>query len=314
MGVRKLRNGGVVYELNTPVVAAWLRQAKASFMEKFGGMSIVKEKMVSVMVEYVPVAHAPDALAENRRIEQDSRLEVEDLLTTRWIKPEQRQAPGQKVAHLIACFRTKEAVNQAIHEGLVITGRRVWARRLQREPKRCLKCQSLNTNHFAVECNHLNVCSTCGKEHKTADCDELDSEKFWCINCKALGHASWDQLCPKFLEVSRKLAANDPEHMYRFFPSHKPWTWEQAPTDQELCGSGWRNTSGGNPQEGRDWMTNETGASTARAGNERLRAYDSRRPATQIGPPDQGWSQMAHRQQRLDEFPQGRAQGGTQER
>ena len=90
VGACKLRNGGVVYELNTLAAAAWLRQAKASFMEKFGGTSIVKEKMVLVMVKYVPVAHAPDALVENRRIERDSRLEVEDLLTTRWIKLEQR--------------------------------------------------------------------------------------------------------------------------------------------------------------------------------------------------------------------------------
>ena len=71
-------------------VAAWLRKEKAMFMEKFEGTSVVKEKLVSVMVEYVPVAHTPDSLEENRRIEWDFRIRAEDLLTTRWIKHVQR--------------------------------------------------------------------------------------------------------------------------------------------------------------------------------------------------------------------------------
>jgi len=35
------------------------------------------------------------------------------------------------------------------------------------------------------------------------------------------------------MEVSRRLEVTDPEHTYRFFPSHKPWMWEQDPTGQE---------------------------------------------------------------------------------
>ena len=48
---------------------------------------------------------------------------------------------------------------------------------------------------------------------------ELDSDKFWCINCKRVGQASWDHLCPKFMERRKQLEDTDPESTYRFYPS-----------------------------------------------------------------------------------------------
>ena len=66
---------------------------------------VVRERATSVIVEFVLVAHSPDMLAENRRIEGDSGLKEGSLLTTRWIKPKQRHALGQRAAHLIACFK-----------------------------------------------------------------------------------------------------------------------------------------------------------------------------------------------------------------
>jgi len=104
VGVRRLWNGGILYELDTPEVAMWLRREKGTFMEGFGGSSIMKEKTMAILVEYVPTSHSPDALAENRRIEWDTGLAVEELVSTRWIKLVQRWAPGQCFSHLIAQF------------------------------------------------------------------------------------------------------------------------------------------------------------------------------------------------------------------
>jgi len=39
--VKRLKNGGVVYELNSTEAAAWLRKEKAAFIEGFGGESMV---------------------------------------------------------------------------------------------------------------------------------------------------------------------------------------------------------------------------------------------------------------------------------
>jgi len=69
---------------------AWLRKEKVVFIEHFCGTSIVREKMVSVILEYVPITHNPDALAENRRIEHNSDMHEGALVSTRWIKLEQR--------------------------------------------------------------------------------------------------------------------------------------------------------------------------------------------------------------------------------
>jgi len=87
---KKLCNGGVVYELNSTEAAHWVRLEKTAITDGFGGMSVVREHVISMIVEYVPVSHSPDVVAENRCIEQDSRLKEGSLLATRWIKWELR--------------------------------------------------------------------------------------------------------------------------------------------------------------------------------------------------------------------------------
>jgi len=136
-----------------------------------------------------------------------------------------------------------------IREEIVIAGRRVWTRCMRREPRRCLKCQSLTARHLTAKCEAPNTCSTCSKEHKRAECTKYDNDKFWCVNCKELGHTSWDHLCPHFLEASRQLEITDPEHTYRFFPSQEPWTWEQVPPKSGPYLARWQNPRGMPTQE-----------------------------------------------------------------
>jgi len=99
VGARQLRNGGVLYELNNAKAATWLQNKKVTFIEQYGAMLVMKEKAISVMMEYVPTSHSPDVLAKNRKIECNSGIAAEDLISTRWIKPEQRWAPGQCIVH-----------------------------------------------------------------------------------------------------------------------------------------------------------------------------------------------------------------------
>jgi len=119
-GAKKLRNSGVTYELCSMEAAKWLRGVRTAFMANFGGTSIVKDRGVSVIVEYVLILHNPEALAEYERIECDSRLGKGALISTRWIKPLQRRTSGQCMAHLIAWLRTPKDANQAIREGMIV--------------------------------------------------------------------------------------------------------------------------------------------------------------------------------------------------
>jgi len=311
--------------MNSPKAVHWVQKEKDIFASSLSGTSMVRERMTSVILEYVPVLHNPDTLAENEKIEQDSGLEVGMLISMRWIKPLQRCTPGQLTAHLIVRFKTHKAANHAIRDRVVIVGKRTWARCMWREPKRCLKCQSLTANHLAAECNHPNMCRTCGKEHKTTECGESDSRKFWCANCKVVGHASWDHLCPRFIKVSRRLEKTDPEHMYRFIPNHGPWTWEQEPDGNLMGTGGWRNASSPWLQEDEGWgwgpgakqahpITHNPDLDRSRQceawplmgenqGRRGPQAAGNNMPS-QGGPIDQGWNCRPSQQHRIDELPQ----------
>ena len=103
-----------------------MRKEKSSFTASFGGMFVVKEKSVPVLIEFVPTSHNPDALAENRKIEHDSRIEENTLQSTRWIKPVQRWDAGQLMTHIIMWFSLENTANQAIWDCVVISRKRVW--------------------------------------------------------------------------------------------------------------------------------------------------------------------------------------------
>jgi hypothetical protein len=144
IGAKKLANGGIVFDLDTEEAARWIQANKNAFTSKFSGTATVKDRALTVIVEYVPLSHSPEALAEMRKIERDSKLPIGSLLATRWIKPIQRRTAGQRSAHIIAKFTTTEAANKSIRDGLIIAGKQTWARRMKREPRRCLKCQKYN--------------------------------------------------------------------------------------------------------------------------------------------------------------------------
>ncbi|KIJ25710.1 hypothetical protein M422DRAFT_193111, partial [Sphaerobolus stellatus SS14] len=100
-------------------------------------------------------------------------------------------------------------------DGIVIRGKRVRARKMAREPCRCLKCQKVEANHIAVNCSsEKDICGTCGEEHRTAECKEIDPNKFKCVNCKTHGHASWGRECPAYQHAAHRLRQRDTEATY----------------------------------------------------------------------------------------------------
>ena len=61
-------------------------------------------------------------------------LPAESIESTRWIKPMTRSA-GQRTTHLITKLHSPEAANQALRDGLIIEGKRVWARKMKKNLK-----------------------------------------------------------------------------------------------------------------------------------------------------------------------------------
>jgi hypothetical protein len=123
IGAKELANGGIVFDLDTEEAARWIQANKSAFISKFSGTATIKDRALTVIVEYVPLSHSPEALTEMRKIERDSKLLIGSLLVTRWIKPIHRRTAGQRSAHVIAKFATAEAANQSIRDGLIIAGK-----------------------------------------------------------------------------------------------------------------------------------------------------------------------------------------------
>lgn len=230
-GARKLKNGGIIYEMETAEAAAWLKgnDVMDRFIAKYGGKSIIKNRAFTVVIEYVPVTID---LEENPQdtyhiLEKANNLQPLSILNAKWIKPPYRRTRGQRTAHLIMGFKSQDAANQSIKEGLVVAGKRVWARKLIHEPRRCLKCQRIGAGHLAAECSQKHdTCGTCAEDHRTETCKITEKHEFRCINCEKEGHAAWDRMCPDFLAAATKFTARNPENTYKYFPTNDPESWE----------------------------------------------------------------------------------------
>ncbi|KAL6305583.1 hypothetical protein BKA93DRAFT_845857, partial [Sparassis latifolia] len=115
--VHYMRNGGITYTLDSPESAKWLRRSDVmkSFLEHFGDQaSRVKIHLHSVLAEFVPVACNPSNSNYLQVVEGFNNLDPNSIEEARWIKPPERRAKGQKVAHLILRFNSPTAANRSI--------------------------------------------------------------------------------------------------------------------------------------------------------------------------------------------------------
>jgi hypothetical protein len=214
IGAKKLARGGILFDLNSAEAASWLRRTEVrdAFMEKFSGMSCMRDIECKVLGEFIPIGFEPDAAGAITRIEEDSGLEVNAISRVTWAKAPARRKPGQMVAHLIIVLNSPENANYAIRNGLYIAGRKANIRMMVREPERCAKCQryghgnNKGTPHFAKDCKWVHdTCGGCGQNHRRDDCTANLTRDSFCVNCNTRGHPVWDRNCPVFLERREKL-------------------------------------------------------------------------------------------------------------
>ncbi|TFY52367.1 hypothetical protein EVJ58_g10059 [Rhodofomes roseus] len=229
--VKRLRNGGLLYELNAKEGASWLqrRENMKPFTDKFGLESAIRARHYPCLLRGVPTYFDPGNEDRLRELEEENGWDRYDLTAAHWIKPENKRRPGQTSAYLIAKFSSPQRANDVILHGVSLLGRRVQAKRLVKEARRCLKCQRLEPGHLAKDCDMIvDVCGTCGQDHKTNECTTADWQHH-CVNCKEGGHAAWSRMCPAFIEATRKVQGADKLAQYRFFPlMDDPTTWDHT--------------------------------------------------------------------------------------
>lgn len=289
MAVKKLANGGIVYEMDSNATAAWLRgnTAKDKFLEAFGPEANIKPRTYTMIAEFVP-CEFDTSTAALAIVESNSKLAINTIMEARWIRQVQFRKPGQKVAHMTVMCATREAANAVIANGLIIEGKKITVRKKTQEPLRCLKCQFFGKNHKASECKQIHdTCGSCASlDHRTSQCRE-DPAKYNCVNCAARtlpsGHASWDRLCPIYKEYKSKIEDHDHEAKYKFFPTEDPNTWTKTEGNKNQIGEAGRSR----PLEG----TQEREA--RRGGTDEWRRGDTRQPFQRRQ--DAGWGQRTTR-------------------
>ncbi|KIO01788.1 hypothetical protein M404DRAFT_149375, partial [Pisolithus tinctorius Marx 270] len=86
--VAQLRNNGVLLEFNSQEAAAWIRKApnRITFLEKLGGTTMIKDRVYSVVIPFLPTAtdlERPDTL---RKMETENNIPPNSIAQIKWIK------------------------------------------------------------------------------------------------------------------------------------------------------------------------------------------------------------------------------------
>lgn len=230
----KLQNGkGVMLEVKSDEAMKWINEGnrrKELAIAIEDGAS-VKERTFSLIVPFVPLALRPEREVDLREIEEQNDLETGVISRARWVKPEHRRAPNQTVAHLILIMSSPSAANKSIRDGLSICQKKVYPKKLKREPIRCLKCQGYG--HIATRCLlTIDICGTCSGNHRTESCTAYKTS--YCVSCQTTDHPSWHRECPEFKRKCRELDERSPENTMPYFLTEEAWTNAMEPVPAPL--------------------------------------------------------------------------------
>src|SRR6266576_2834914 len=191
-----------------------------------GDANTAQARLFQVLVKFVAVQHAPEDQLSRNIVESNNHLPNGAIAHAKWIKAPERRKLGQKTAHVIMGFSSRELANQAIDTGLIIENKRSQVEKLLIEPSRCFNCQSVRGDHRAAECPVKEpVCTRCSGNHRTMECQHMGTPR--CINCQADGHSASDRNCLSFERSTEHYCRFTPDARYRYFPIEMDTqTWE----------------------------------------------------------------------------------------
>jgi hypothetical protein len=77
IGAKKLRNGNILYQMNTKESANWLRLAdvQKAFMAHFDRTSNMRNKLHYVIAEFVPTTFDAGSSFAHAKVEEDNMME-----------------------------------------------------------------------------------------------------------------------------------------------------------------------------------------------------------------------------------------------
>ncbi|KAJ6589309.1 hypothetical protein B0H19DRAFT_923461, partial [Mycena capillaripes] len=111
MGAAFQRDGAVLLHMNSAKGASWVKANMDAFLAAMGGTSFYKERLLNVVVQFVPVLFDPSRDGALHVVEGDNNMPVGDLAKARWIKPADQRHAGQRVAHAVFGFKAASTAN-----------------------------------------------------------------------------------------------------------------------------------------------------------------------------------------------------------
>ena len=195
--VSKLRNGGVLMELDSDSTAEWFVQGciQQAFTQKLPHGVNIKHCLYHTVVQFIPLSFWPEKESDLQEVEEVNGIKMGDIVRAHWIKPITRWTPSQTCGHVVLTFSMPEAANEALAHGLFICQKKVYAEKCKKELICCLKCHRWGYLAHNCAAPH-NICGTCVQHHRTSTC--TNAARPHCVSCGIAGHASWDRNCPVF--------------------------------------------------------------------------------------------------------------------
>lgn len=221
--VTKLRNNGLVILFGSKEVVKWLQDPEAEllFTGHLSNGASIRQRQHIILVPKIPITLDPSNEMHIREIEEANCLKEHVISKIRWIKPERRRKPDQRLAHATFSFTSAEVANLCIRDGLLVHRVKTYPSKMKQEPMQCLKCRKWG--HFTNSCLATkDTCGMCGGDHWTNVCNE--TSKRHCASCNSNSHASWDRQCPEFLRRCTLFDESHPDNALKYFPTEEPWT------------------------------------------------------------------------------------------
>ncbi|KIJ42375.1 hypothetical protein M422DRAFT_171239, partial [Sphaerobolus stellatus SS14] len=109
-----LRNGGIVYKLNSSEAANLIQEneeVRSSFMGLYSSQASVKPCLYPVIVKQVPISFKLDSNMDIRNLEEGNEISTGEIERARWIKPPAQHDTNQRAAHLIILLTNPRTAN-----------------------------------------------------------------------------------------------------------------------------------------------------------------------------------------------------------
>ncbi|QRV96841.1 hypothetical protein RhiJN_24859 [Ceratobasidium sp. AG-Ba] len=216
---KHLPNGSILYELGDHAQAALLclTELALKFEKCYGLDAKFYGQQATILMEGAPISLKLND-SDVSALEQGCQLDHGSILGLTWAKPVKARTPGQTRAAVKVLLRSQDYADDLIGSRCYLDEGRVYFRRIEEDPIRCLKCQKYG--HKSTSCrSHQDICRQSSDKHRSSACNRPGLTH--CANCSSDEHASWSRDCPEFSKAREKFNKQQPKNRRRFFNPEK---------------------------------------------------------------------------------------------